>query len=150
MSKTHSLWYSAGTETLRAMGVAVLAYATGIFNAPNYTAAVALSIAALFAALAAGARVLQKFVPALSWYSLVKKVVDAKWAATIAAWMDAFTRAALASFLITITGWLAAPDYSTWHSILVGAVIGALGAGARALQGMITPTELPFATGGNA
>lgn len=137
MNDHHSVFYSAGTEVLRAIGVTVLMYSTGIFNAPDKSAAVAASIATLFAALAAGARVLQKFVPALTWAKLITNKA-------VAAWADAFTRAFAASFLITITGWLAAPDLSTWKSVALGAVTGALMAGARALQGLITPGETPL------
>lgn len=133
----HSVFYSAGTEFLRAVGLSVLIYATGILNAPDKTTAVALSIAALFGSLAAGFRVLQKFVPLLSWKRFIKNV-------TVAAWADAFTRAFLASLLITITGWLAAPDLTTWKSVGLSAVIGALMAGVRALQGLVTPGENPL------
>lgn len=139
MTKAHTLWYAAGTEFLRAVGLAVLTYSTGILNAPNRSAAVALSIAALFGALAAGLRAIQVFIPKISWKSLIGST-------TVAAWADAFTRAGVASFLVTITGWLAAPDYSTWHSVGLAAVTGALLAGVRAVQGLVTPGEQPVPT----
>lgn len=141
MTKAHTVWYAAGTELARAVGVAALMYSTGILNAPDMSTAVALSIAALFGSLAAGFRVLQKFVPLLTWAKLVNDK-------TVASWADAFTRAAVASFLVTITGWLAAPDYGTWRSVALAAVTGGLLAGARALQGLLTPGEGPLPDAG--
>lgn len=130
-----ALLQKAGASFLRAFGVAFLFYATGILNAPNKDAAVSLSIAALFASLAAGFRVLQVFIPQLSWGGLLEQ--------PYAAWADSFTRAFLASFIVTITGWLAAPDFTTWKSVATAAVVGALAAGVRALQGLLTKGESP-------
>lgn len=130
------LLYAAGTSFLRSFGATFLTWAPGILAATNVSAGVALSIAGLVASLGAGFRALQVFVPQLSWSSLIPNKVAAAWA-------DAFTRAALASFLVSITGWLEAPDYHGWRAAGVAAVTGALAMGFRALQGLGTKGEEP-------
>jgi hypothetical protein len=130
------LLFAAGSSFLRVFGVSLLMFATGILGATDVHTAVALSIAALLASLAAGLRAIQVFVPLLSWASVVKNKV-------VASWADAFTRAALASLIAFATGWLAAPDYATWKSVWLAAVIGALTAGVRALQGLLTAGHDP-------
>lgn len=129
------LLQKAGTSFLRAFGVSFLFFATGILSAPDGQAAWALSVAALAGSIAAGLRALQVFVPAISFAGIVDQ--------PIAAWLDSFSRVAIASFLVTITGWLAAPDLSTWKSVLLAATIGAVTAGVRALQGLLTKGEDP-------
>ena len=136
------LLYAAGTAFLRAFAVTFLFAATGLLSAPNLSAAVALSWAALTASLVAGLRALQVFVPGLSWTGLLSQ--------PYAAWADAFTRMFLASFLTLLTGWLAAPDWATWKSAILAIVLGAATAGLRALQGLITTGESPAPKSGVA
>lgn len=126
----------AGASFLRAFLVTLLFMSTGILNAPDGETAWALSVAALAAAVAAGIKAFQVFVPQLSFAS----VVSSK---PVAAWADSFTRAFVGVFLTFWAGWLAAPDWSTWKSALIAAVIGAATAGARALQGLLTVGESP-------
>lgn len=129
------LLYAAGTSFLRAAGAAVLIYVTGILAAPNLDTATSLSIAALLGSLAAGLRAVQVYVPQLSFSEFLSQ----PWAA----WLDSFARAALASLLLTLTGWLAAPDLATWRSAGLAAIVGAIAAGFRALQGLGTPGDQP-------
>jgi hypothetical protein len=134
------LLYAAGTAFLRAFAVTFLFAATGLLAAPNLSAAVALSWAALVAALVAGLRTLQVFVPGLT----TKAIFGTVWGA----YADSFLRAFLASFLTLLTGWLAAPDWSTWKSAILAVLVGAVTAGVRALQGLVTPGETPAAGSG--
>jgi hypothetical protein len=129
------LLYAAGTAFLRAFGASLLIFSTGILSAPNMSVALSLSIAALLASIAAGLRAIQVFIPQLSFASLVRQPV--------AAWLDSFTRAALSAFVVSATGWLAAPDMANWRSVWIGVIIGAVAAGIRALQGLLTPGEQP-------
>jgi hypothetical protein len=131
----------AGASFLRAFLVTLLFLATGILNAPDQATAVALSIAALAAGIAAGIKAIQVLVPQISWATVVKNKL-------VAAWADAFTRAFVGVFLTFWAGWLAAPDWSTWKSALLAAVIGAATAGARALQGLLTVGESPAPNSG--
>lgn len=126
---------AAGRAFVGAFAVSVLTLSTGILAAPNLNEAYALGVAALFASLAAGIKVLQEFVPALRFGSYI--------AQPFGAYLDAFLQAALGAFLVLLIGVLNAPDLATAKSLAVAAIVGALMAGFRALQGVITPGELP-------
>lgn len=131
---------AAGLAFLRAFGAAILILAPGVLSAPNLNNAFDLGVAALFASLAAGFKAIQIFVPQLSFKNYIK--------IPYGAWVDSFVQAGLGAFIISITGWLSAPDLSTWKSFVVGALVGAVTAGIRALQGLLTPGESPYkATG---
>lgn len=134
-AKVPPLLFAASTEFVRAFLAVAIVYIGGILTAPNYDAALALSVAALTAALAAGLRAIQVFIPAISLRGLIGPVFGA--------WADAFLRVFLATAVTALTGWLAAPDWSTWKSSLLGIVAGAAAAGMRALQGVTNPEEQP-------
>lgn len=125
----------AGASFLRAFGTALLFLIPGILNAPDEKAAVSLAIAAFAASIAAGIKAVQTFVPQLSWASFVKQ--------PLAALLDSFTRMFVAVFLTFWQGWLAAPDWVTWKSAGLAAVIAAATAGVRAVQGLLTTGEWP-------
>ncbi len=129
------LLFAAGTSFLRAFGVTFLFAATGLLAAPNLNAALALSWAALAASLTAGLRAVQVFLPKLTFVGLIKQPYGS--------WVDAAVRAGVAAFITGVTGWLAAPDLSTWKSALLGVGIGVGTAVVRALQGLFTPSESP-------
>lgn len=123
------------TAFARVFAVTFLLAATGILTAPDLSSAVSLSWAALVAAIVAGLRAIQVFVPSLSFARFVRQ--------PLAAWFDSFARAFLSVLLTLATGWLSAPDWSNWRAGLTAVVIGALTAGVRALQGLATPGEEP-------
>lgn len=136
------LLFAASTSFLRAFGVTFISFAVGILGATNRSAAVALSIAALAASIAAGLRTLQVTIaliggPDLSFSRLIPQ--------PFAAYIDSFVRTFIASFVVAVTGWLAAPNWGAWHAALLGALTGAAVAAVRALQGLITPQESPTA-----
>jgi len=129
------LLYAASTAFLRAFGITFLMAATGIAAAPNVAAAQALSIAALIASIAGGLRAIQVFIPQLSFATFVPQ--------PFAAWLDAFVRAFLAAFVTAVLGLLAMPELPHDRSVWFAAITGALVAGLRALQGLVTPGEDP-------
>lgn len=129
------LLYAAGTAFLRAFGITFLLAVTGILAAPNVDSAVALSIAALVASIVAGLRAIQVFIPQLSFGSFVRQPV--------ASYLDSFARAFLAALVTGAAGLLAMPDLPTGRAIWLGVITGALTAGVRALQGLLTPGEAP-------
>lgn len=129
------LLYAAGTAFLRAFGVAFLLAVTGILAAPNVDGAVALSIAALAASIVAGLRAIQVFIPQLSFAALFPQPV--------AAWIDSFARASIAALVTAVAGLLAMPDLPTDTAVWYAVLTGALTAGVRALQGLLTPGEHP-------
>ena len=136
----NKLLFAAMTAFGRAFLITFLLAATGILSAPNQSAAVALSLAALVGSIVAGFRAVQVFIPQLSFASVLPQ--------PFAAWVDAFVRGFLASFITLLSGWLAAPDWSNSKAALTGVVIGALSVGVRALQGLLTTGESPLPTVG--
>jgi hypothetical protein len=131
----NKLLFAAMTAFGRVFIVTFLLASTGILAAPDQASAVALSWAAFIASIVAGLRAVQVFVPQISWKSLLSQ--------PLAAWADAFTLAFLATFITLLTGWLAAPEYTTWKSAVTAIFIGALTAGVRALQGLVTAGDSP-------
>lgn len=129
------LLFAAGTAFLRAFGITFLMLVTGILAAPNVSSAVSLSIAALIASVVAGLRVIQVFIPQLSFGSFIPQ--------PFAAWIDAFARAFLAALMVAVMGLLAMPELPTGRSVWFAAIAAALVAGVRALQGLTTPGESP-------
>ncbi len=126
---------SAGRAFIGAFLVSGVTLSTGVLAAPNLNEAYALGVAALFASVAAGVKVLQEFVPALRFGSYV--------AQPFGAYLDAFVQAGVGAFLVSLVGVLNAPDLATAKSLAVAAIVGALMAGFRALQGLLTPGESP-------
>jgi hypothetical protein len=134
------LLFATLTAFGRAFLVAFLLAATGILTAPNLSAAIAMSVAALVGALSMGLRAIQVFIPKLSFATILPQ--------PFAAWADSFTRAFLASFITLLTGWLAAPDWSNSKAAITGIVVGALTMGVRALQGLFTSGDSPAPNAG--
>lgn len=126
---------AAGRAFIGAFAVSVLTLSTGILAAPNLDQAYALGVAALFASLAAGVKAIQVFVPQLSFGAFIRQ--------PIGAYLDAFLQAALGALTVSLIGILNAPDLSTARALITAAVVGALMAGFRALQGLLTPGEQP-------
>lgn len=126
---------AAGRRFLQAFAAALVVLIPGILAAPDLNATFALGVAALFASVAAGIKALTEFVPQLSFGAYVRQ--------PIGAWLDAFVQAGLGALVITIPGVLAAPDLATGRTLGLAALIGALTAGFRALEGLLTPGENP-------
>lgn len=133
----------AGRSFLRAFGASLLIFLPGVLVAPNLATATGLAVGALVAALAAGFKAVQVFVPQLSF----KSVFPAKYS-TYALWVDSFARAFLSTFLVMITSGLYAIDVhaldlSTFKTLLVSILVGAVAAGFRVVQGLLTKGSLP-------
>ncbi len=126
---------AAGRAFIGAFAASVVVLSTGVLAAPNLNEAFALGVAALFASVAAGVKVLQEFVPQLRFGSYLKQ--------PFGAYLDAFVQAGLGALLVSLVGVLNAPDLATAKSLITAAVVGALMAGFRALQGLLTPGEQP-------
>jgi len=136
----NKLLFAAMTAFGRVFLVTFLLAATGILTAPDQISAVALSWAALVASIVAGLRAIQIFIPQFTFAKLLSQ--------PLAAWGDAFTIAFLGAFITLLTGWLAAPEFSTSKAAITAIFIGALTAGVRAIQGLLTSGDTPVpATG---
>ena len=133
---------NAGRAFLSAFGAALIVFLPGIFAAPNLDQSYALGVSALLASFAAGLKVLQDFIPFLSWSSLVDQ--------PYAAWLDSFTRGFLSYLIVTLPGILNAPNLSldTAAALLGAVLVGALTAGIRAVEGLTTQGERPITTAG--
>ena len=135
MSKFKEVFSSAARAFAIAFGSSALVLAPGVLDAADSSTAVALGISALIAALAAGVKAIQEFVPQLSVGSYVKQ--------PFGAWIDAFLQGGIGAFLVVLFDWLNAGDVTNWKTWIVAAVIGAVQAGLRAVQGAVTKGEDP-------
>ncbi len=137
-TKTHTFLFAVLTSFARTFLITFLSFGVGILGAPNKNAALALSLAATAASLAAALRAIQVFFPKISFGSLIPQPYGA--------YLDSAVRTFLGVFTMTAAGWLGASnfDWSTWHSALNAALLGAGAAVIRVLQGAVTPTEVPF------
>lgn len=121
---------AAGRAFLRAFAAALFVFALGLLAAPNLDSTYMLGVAALAAALSGGFRSLTAFVPQLTFSRYLPF--------PFGGWFDSFAQAFLATFLVTVMGMLDSPNlvFSTaaWTAVLVGAVA----AGAHALQNAMT------------
>ena len=131
----NKLLFAALTSFARAFLVTFVMAVTGILAAPNVSAGVALSIAALLASIVAGLRAIQVFIPQLSFDALLPQ--------PYAAWLDSFARAFLAALVVGAIGLLQAPNLPTDRSVYLAVLIGALSAGVRAIQGLLTSGDQP-------
>lgn len=129
----------AGRSFLRAFIGSMLILLPGVLAAPNLDEAFGLGVAALIASIAAGIKVIQVFVPQLSFASLVPPGVGLL--------LDSFARAFLASLLVLVPGVLNAPNLSEGKALAVAALIAAVTAGVRALQGVLSPEDPVPSTG---
>jgi hypothetical protein len=131
---------NAGRAFLKVFLAALLTVAIGVSSQPNLNGAIAVGIAGVMAALAAGLGALQSFLPQFT----VAAYLAAPWGPIV----DTFIRAALGAFITAIIGLLAEPSLSTWHAAIIGVIVGAISAGLRAVQGALTPGEKPSVDGG--
>lgn len=126
---------SAGRAFIGAFVVSAITLSTGILAAPDFNTGKALAIASLFASVAAGVKALQEFVPALRFGTYLPQPYGA--------YADAFVQAGVGAFLVAAVGILAAPNLAEAKALATAAVVGALMAGFRAVQGLLTPGEQP-------
>jgi hypothetical protein len=125
----------AGRSFLRAFVASIVILAPGVLAAPNLNQSFALGVAALMASVAAGVKVLQVFIPQLSFTAYV--------GSSVGPFVDSFARAFIGALVISLPGVLNAPDLSTGRSLGLASIIGAATAGIRALQGLLTKGEGP-------
>jgi hypothetical protein len=127
-----ALLSKAGRAFLRAFGVGIITYTTGILAAPNLDQAYALGVAALTASLSAGFSAIQVFIPQITFGGRYGEYVNE------------FVRSSLGSFVVSVVGILNAPNLAFDRSVALAAITGALAAGVRALQGILTKGETPL------
>jgi hypothetical protein len=134
-----ALLQQAGESFLRAFASSLVFLIPGLLVAPSLGSLGGLALAALVASVVAGLKVVQVFVPQISFASLIKNTL-------VAELLDSFTRAFLGTFITLVTsslGVLHVITLTTVKDLLLAAIIGAGTAGLRALQGLLTIGEEP-------
>lgn len=126
---------NAGRSFLRAFVGSLLVLLPGVLAAPNLSEMQGLGVAALISSVAAAIKAIQVFIPQLSFESLVPGFVG-----TV---LDSFARAFLGTLAILLPGVLESPDLATAKGLATAAIVGAVTAGVRALQGFFTASEEP-------
>jgi hypothetical protein len=128
----------AGRSFLRAFAGSLVVLLPGILAAPNLNQMYAFGVAALIASVVAGLKAIQVFVPQLSFKSLLPARVSAYGNV-----IDSFVRAFLGTFIVLFIGVLNAPDLNTMKALIVAVLVGAVTAGFRAVQGLLTKGDVP-------
>lgn len=128
----------AGRSFLRAFAGSLVALAPGILAAPDLNQAKLLAVAALVSSIAAGLKALQVFVPQLTTVGVLPGRLK-----QYGYIVDSFLRAFVAGVLTFWIGIFVAPDFHFTKAVLIGLVIGAITAGFRAVQGLLTKGDVP-------
>jgi len=136
-----NLLEKAGLSFARAFGATLVILLPGVWAAPNLDTAKASALAMLFAALTAGFKAVQVLAPQVSFVGLLPTKYT-----MVASWLDSFARAFLGTFITALVNYFGAtngPDLSTAKAAAVAALVGAVAAGFRAVQGFVTKGESP-------
>lgn len=110
----------------------------GILNTPDFSLERVKSLGLVFL-VAVAAAVINFVAQVFPFFSFATYGVPQPYAA----WLDAFAQAFVGSLVVTLPGALDAPDFKTATALVVSALIGALTAAVRALEGVLTPGETP-------
>ena len=129
---------AAGRRFLHTAAAALIVFILGLLAAPDLVGD-NLRIYGLAFLIAIGAAAL-KFLSEIAPFLTVANHVPVKYQ-VYAAWLDAFIQAFIASFVVNAPGVFNAPDFKTAGALAVGVLIGALTAGVRAIEGLLTPSE---------
>lgn len=136
-------WLSAaGRSFLRAFGSSLIVLAPGILSAPTIRGAELLAVAGLGAAIAAGIRAIQAYVPSLTVAKYIGNGVGV--------YVDSALRAFVGSLCVTLPGVFMVNSLHTGTALATAAIIGAVTAAIRALQGSLTVGESPWPQSGIA
>jgi hypothetical protein len=127
----------AGASFLRAFGGSLLVLLPGVLAAPNLNQALGLAAAASIASLVAALRVIQD-VSGLSFAGLLPDRL-----AGYGAIVDSFARAFIGSVITLLIGFLSAPDLHFSKAALTALLIAIATALVRAIQGALTPGDVP-------
>lgn len=131
---------AAGRRFLHATGAALIVFVLGLLSAPDLVLDNIYLYGVVFL-VAIGAAAL-KFIAEVVPFFSVANYVPEKYR-VYAGWVDAFLQAGVSAFLVVAPGILEAPDLKTAGALAVAAVLGALTAGVRAIEGLLTPAERP-------
>lgn len=134
---------AAGRRYLHTAAAAFIVFVLGLLAAPDLIAD-NLRIYGLVFLIALAAGALKFIADVIPFFSFQNYVSDRY--RVYAAWADAFLQATVGSFVVNAPGIFNAPDFEAGKALLVGVLIGALTAGVRAIEGLLTPRERPATT----
>lgn len=137
-----ALLSAAGRSFLKAAVGAFVLYIYGLAGAPTLHETFAIAAAASVAAVVAGLRAIQAYVPKLTLQSLLGLGVF------YGGIVDSFVRGFVGALIAGLIGVLATPDVHTLAAVTGAAVLGALLAGLQAAEGLLTKGVSPVASVG--
>lgn len=130
----------AGRRFLHTVAAALFVFILGLLSAPNLVLD-NMRVYGIAFLVAIGAAALKFIAEVFPFVSVVNYVPDQY--KVYAAWADAFLQAGVSAFVVVAPGILDAPDLKTAGALVVAALIGALTAGVRAIEGLLTKSERP-------
>lgn len=137
-----NLLSEAGRSFLRAFIASLIVLVPGLLAAPSLSQIPALAWAASIASVIAGMKAVQVFVPRLSVGFWLTKVLGSANGPYVSL-EDSFIRAFVGTFITLSLGVLAAHSFTEAKSLGIAAVVGAVTAGIRAVEGFFTKGEVP-------
>lgn len=126
----------AGRAVLKVVLAGLVALAISVTAAPDLASAGGVLELGLIGLAVAVLSTLTPFVPRLSVASYLPEPYGRL--------ADAFIHAGVGAFLTSIIGIASVPDLSTWHSLVVAALVGALNAGFHGISDAFTAGKKPF------
>ena len=133
--------FSAGARAqLRTLLAGLIVLALGILSAPHVSGREAVAVSFLIGAIALVVRMVQAWKSGFSFVTVLGH--------PFGDWADSFLQGFLGTLLVTLTGTFYAPDLHTARAFLTSAIVGAVNAGIRAVQGALTTGEFPFRDAG--
>ncbi len=132
----------AGASFLRAFVASLIVLIPGLLAAPNVSQATAFAWGGSMAAIIAGLKAVQVYVPALTVGPYLTKLLGAKNKAWESA-EDSFVRTFIGTFITLSFGIFSAPDLAEAKSLAIAAIMGAFTAAIRGVQGLATKGESP-------
>lgn len=135
-----ALLAAAGRRYLHTAAAAFIVFILGLLAAPNLILD-NLRVYGVVFLVALGGGALKFIAEVFPFISVATYVPDRY--KIYAAWVDAFLQAAVSAFVVTAPGIFEAPDLKTAAAVAVSVLIGALTAGVRAIEGLLTPSERP-------
>ena len=131
---------AAGRRFLHTAAAAFVVFILGLLAAPDLILDNLRVYGIVFLVALGGAAL--KFIAEVFPHVSVAKYAPEKYR-VYASWVDAFLQAAVSTFVVTAPGIFDAPDLKTAGAVAVSVLVGAVTAGVRAIEGLLTKAERP-------
>jgi hypothetical protein len=130
----------AGRSFLRALVGSLIILLPGVLAAPNLDKTYALGVAAFISLFTALIKTIQVFLPKTSFTTWLGEPLGPL--------VDSFTRVFLGTLIVLLPGLSNTPNLDTGKAFIVATLIGAVTAGVRAVQGLLTRGDKPVPDSG--